>query len=80
MNDYEKVWDEFWKPLVEKDGKPDMDLIKKELYDYYHVIDNVSHVYCHCTGGLLSKPNYKSRGVIEAIETYYEDLYTREEL
>ena len=53
--DYEKTWDEFWKPLVCKRGRIDMDAVKRELHDYHTFMQEGSVVYDHITGGRISK-------------------------
>lgn len=56
--DYNQVYEEFWKVIVEdENGNINIDQIKRELADYYFVIDEVSKVYMGVTGGRISKPN-----------------------
>ena len=65
----ERVWNDFWKPLLTKEGYGvSLDLIKRELFDYYKMLDNVPKVYMAVTGGLLSKPNYDAATVISVYE------------
>jgi len=51
---------EFWVPIVVTNGynknMVNMEQIKKELYDYYCVMQEVSKVYYHVTNGKFSKP------------------------
>lgn len=70
----EKDYQEFWKFIVEKDGKVDMKQVKKELYDWHFAMGEVAKVYCEVTGGLLSKPMYYAEGVIDAYRTSLERL------
>jgi len=73
--DYEKNYDEFWKNIVEDNGELILNQIKRELFDYSVLMDNVSKVYCYATNGNLSKLNYDSKIVIEQIkEAQYDDL------
>ena len=47
----------FWKDIIEnEDGTLNKDQIMRELYDFSVLIRNVSKVYCHITGGAVSKP------------------------
>ena len=64
MTDYEKVYNDFWKSIVEPAGTLDIDAVKRELSDYHFVLDNVSAVYDEVTGGQASKPNIKSEVII----------------
>jgi hypothetical protein len=74
--DVEKDWIEFWLPIVSgDDGEPDIEKIKRELADFHFVMKEVSKVYCHITGGLLSKVNYRAETVIEHADRHYEDCY-----
>lgn len=62
--DYEKTYDDFWKPLVEKDGALDLDAVKRELHDYCTFMRNAAEVYCHVTGNRISKVNTDPAAVI----------------
>lgn len=76
-NEVERVWNEFWKDIVTKeDGTIDLEQIKKELADFHFIMDQVPEVYCHITGGLLSKLTYKSSTVINRAEEHYKEMYT----
>lgn len=78
-NDYEKTWQEFWKPLVcDDNGYPDLEQIKKELADYKFLLDNVPKVYDYVTDGKLTKPNYPSEVVISAAADVYSKVLEEE--
>jgi len=64
--DYKKTYREFWKPLVETDGKLDQDKVMRELHDYHFLIDQVPKVYGHVSGNKISKPNTYAFEVINA--------------
>ena len=68
------IYEEFWKPLIETDGKLDMELLRKELYDFYIVIEEVSKVYCHITGNQISKPLTSADAVISVADEYYDKI------
>ena len=38
MKNYEKTWNEFWKPLLMNGKKLNLTQIKKELHDYHIVM------------------------------------------
>ncbi|MED1863345.1 hypothetical protein P4V41_07735 [Fictibacillus nanhaiensis] len=74
MKDYEKVYDEFWKDLVEnEDGSLNLDQVKRELADFRLLIQEVPKVYEELTG--LSKPLTRA----EAILSIVNDKYIRKE-
>jgi hypothetical protein len=54
----------FWKDIVEVDGKPDMERVKAELYDFSFIMRQLPRVYMHCTDGLLSKIMYEAETII----------------
>lgn len=55
---YNQIYDEFWKEIIEeKDGKLDIEQIKKELADYSFMLHEVPKVYCEVSGNRISKPN-----------------------
>ncbi|MFA5048948.1 MAG: hypothetical protein WC516_08045 [Patescibacteria group bacterium] len=56
--------DEFWEPIIYKDGKIDEEQVLKELADFYFMMEQVPKVYDTITNGLLSKPLYKAEVVI----------------
>lgn len=64
--DIEKVWAEFWEPLVVVDGEVRLDHIKRELYDYWVLLEEVPKVYMYITDGRVSKPNTAAFHIIAA--------------
>lgn len=74
-DEVEKVWREFWEPIVIKDSQLDLEQIKKELYDFYCAMQEVPRVYCHITGNNLSKITYKAEVVIDAADDHYAGIY-----
>lgn len=73
MEDYETTYEEFWKELVENpDGSLNVDQVKRELHDYECLLSEVPQVFCHVTGGLISKPNTKAEYVIEEFENFVD--------
>ena len=70
----EKVWQEFWKDIVcDESGNINLEQIKKELYDYSIVLNEVPKVYCEITGNLLSKPFYNAETVLSIFRDKYAD-------
>ena len=58
MEEVEKVYQEFWKDIVEnEDGTLNVEQVKKELADYSMVMDNCSSAYEEMSGSLITKPN-----------------------
>ena len=54
--DYRKVYDEFWKDIIEKDGVVSMEQIKKELGDFkIFCIDQLPELYDYISNGTVSK-------------------------
>lgn len=73
----EQCYQEFWKDIIcNEDGSINIEQLKKELYDYSGVLDNVPAVYCEITGGMLSYPTYKSETVLNIFrEKYYDKAW-----
>lgn len=64
--DVEQVYQEFWKDIIcDADGNIDVEQIKKELCDFYKMIQEVPKVYCEVTGGMLSKCLYDAETVLD---------------
>lgn len=58
MEELEKVYQEFWKDIVEnEDGTLNVEQVKKELADFRMVMDNCTSAYSEMTCGMISKPN-----------------------
>jgi hypothetical protein len=69
---------EFWCNWVYPEGAKPED-IQNELNDYQMIMEYVSKVYCHITGGLISKPNTDPSSVIGATEEFYSEDESLEE-
>lgn len=67
-NGYKKEYEEFWKEIVERNGRLNKEQVKKELYDYSILLQEVPKVYYHLTGGRISKPNTLANEVISEAE------------
>lgn len=80
----ESVWEKFWKNiLIDDNNQIDVKQLKKELYDYHFILDNVSKVYCEVTGDRLSYPNYSSDIVIREYNNNMDRVleeYTQESI
>ena len=72
--DIENRYQYFWKDIVEKDGKLDIEQIKKELYDFTTLMNNISKVYCHITGNQVSKPLTDPDAVCALADEYYDGI------
>lgn len=72
--DVEDVFQGFWKDIVCKEnGELDTEQVKRELCDYYKMLREVPYVYSAVTGGLLSKPIYDAKTVIDIFYEQYGD-------
>lgn len=72
-------WENFWKGIVcNEDGTINLEQVKKELSDFYFVMGEVPKVYCHITGGSLSKLMYPSETVICVADDYMQGIIDRE--
>ena len=74
MRDYEKTFVEYWEGFVGLDIN-DHDQIKRELHDFYTLIENVSIVYDYVTGGLASKPLTNPDTICSLADEHYAELY-----
>lgn len=70
----ENVWEHFWKGIVAKNGKLDIEQVKKELFDFYIMMDNVPYVYNVVTGGRFSKPLTPANVIIEEFESLFQPI------
>jgi len=71
----EDNWKKFWAPILTKeDGSIDIEQLKKELFDFSTVINEVPKVYSHITNNMLSYPTYAAETVISVYEECLEDL------
>lgn len=62
----QKIWDEFWKPLVcFRSGRISKERVMQELADFHLVMTEAAKVYCHVTGGRISKVNTMAHAVID---------------
>ena len=71
--DYEKVYQEFWVGMVGLDLN-DHEQVKKELFDFSQLINNISKVYCHITGSQISKPLTDPDVVCSVADEYYNEI------
>lgn len=63
----EAQWRDFWARIcLNDDGTVNLNQVKKELSDYWLIMDGVSEVYCHIAN--LSKPNTAPHYIISAHE------------
>ena len=67
------IIDEFWDDILVKDGKIDIEQLKKELSDFYYIIQNVPEVYCEITGNRISKPYTEAAVVLDYYREYLDE-------
>jgi len=41
----ESVWKELWEPMLAPGGVVDLELLKRELFNYYILMDQVTELY-----------------------------------
>lgn len=72
--DVEQVYQDFWKDIIcDKDGNIDVEQLKKELCDFYHMIQEVPKVYYEVTDGTLSKCLYDAETVLSFFREKFEN-------
>ena len=70
--DVEQTYQDFWKDIIcIGNGIIDIEQVKKELCDYYKMLQEVPNVYCEVTDGILSKPLYDAETVLR----FFRDKY-----
>jgi hypothetical protein len=73
--DVNKVWREFWKPIVFfANNELNINQVKRELFDYKMIMEEVSKVYDCLTGGRISKINTNHNAVIDEVENRFRNL------
>lgn len=79
IEDIEENWESFWKGIVcNPDGSINQEKVKKELYDFSYIMDQVPKVYCHITGDILSKLMYPAETVISVADEHFQKVLERE--
>lgn len=73
-NTPDSIYEQFWKPIVEKDGVVDMEQLKKELFDFHELMGNAAIVYDHVTGGAISKVNTVASVVTAMSDDHYAKI------
>ena len=66
IEDVDKIFKELWVPIIfdMENGRLNLEQLKKELYDYSLLLDNVPKVYMEITAGRISKANTLAEVVI----------------
>lgn len=83
--DVNRVYDTFWKSILESNpdegqrvqrGYSDLNLnqMKKELYDYWVLLQNMPKILDHITGGKISKPHTCPSEVISEFDAHVSEL------
>ncbi len=75
----EGMWRRFWEPLVCPNGTFDLEQVKKELFDFGRVMEQVSLVYANITGGRISKPNTDAGVVIAVVDDVQAEVMREHE-
>jgi hypothetical protein len=66
---------EYWIKLMKTKGKWDDKKIRAELHDLIFIFHQVSEVYCHITGGMLSKPMYYAKTITDSHDACVDEAY-----
>ena len=74
--DYKEDYAEFWKDIVEKNGKLNKDFVMRELHDFHFMLGQVPKVYEEVSGGHISKPNTYAFEVIGEFREQFWDKDT----
>ena len=77
--DVEKVWQEFWLPIISPSGTVDLQQIKRELFDFHTVINEVPKAYCEITGNQFSKATTQAIHIIADAEDHYRRWFQDDE-
>jgi hypothetical protein len=70
-----KVYKEFWKPLLGFFGLLNFNQVKRELYDFNFILEEVRKVYMTVTNNMISKPNTYGYEVIAEFENYIDKYF-----
>ena len=73
--DAEKDFKDIWEPLLYTNGSLDPKKIKDEMGDLIFVHEQISRVYDHITGGLLSKAMYYADVIIDQYNDKIQEAY-----
>lgn len=68
MRDYKEEYEYFWKEIVEVNGVLNLDQVKRELFDFSFMINEVPKVYDHISGGHISKPLTHAHHLIDKFD------------
>ena len=76
QEEIDKVFNEFWVPIIFDldNGRLNLEQLKKELFDYSILMDNVPKVYMEITRGRISKPNTLADAVIGEYNNHVQEL------
>lgn len=72
-NDIEEEFETFWTSIIMENGKLNLDQLKKELYDYSMLLQNIPQIYDEVTGGKISKPNTSPLEVIASFNDFVNE-------
>jgi hypothetical protein len=64
----EKIWNEFWKPIIVKKGLDGLWQIKKELRDFRDLMERAGSIISHITNGRLSYVTYPAETVCQVAD------------
>jgi hypothetical protein len=66
--DVESNWENVWKQIVlNEDGTVNLGQVKRELFDYWVCMQEVTRVYDELTCGVHTKPNTQAQVILDAV-------------
>lgn len=74
----EQNYKEIWEPIfTNENGDIDKEKLKAEMIDLIFVFNQISQVYMHLTGGLLSKPMYYADTITSKHDELCQEAYEK---
>lgn len=78
MDNPNDLWTKFWLPFLCRDDTATqeevLEAVKRELFDYYHVLKKVQETYGRLTGGEVISPITDPDVIIAYADQYYADM------
>jgi hypothetical protein len=70
-----EIYDSFWKRILEKNGKFNFEQCKRELADYYVLLENAAKVYGHVTNHATYNVMVDPRVIINLNNESHQETY-----
>ena len=73
---YQKTYDIYWKYIVENEsGHINYNQVKKELYDYQKLMENIVSIFAYITGKKHTKPLTDPELIKSMTDRHFENIY-----